>query len=55
METLKLTDVCLCVSVCSGQRPDILGQLAAGMVDIKFWEVAELGEDVSPILAAQGD
>ena len=34
---------------------DILGQLAAGLVDIEFWEVAELGEDVPPILVAQGD
>ena len=56
METLKLTDVRMRVSALDSDRfTDILGQLAAGLVDIDFWEVAELGEDVSPILAAQGD
>ena len=39
----------------SDRLTGILGQLAAGLVDIEFWEVAELGEDVPPILAAQGD
>ena len=30
----------------SDRLTGILGQLAAGLVDIKFWEVAELGEDL---------
>ena len=48
--------VCMRVSALDSDRlTDILGQLAAGLVDINFWEVAELGEDVPPILAAQGD
>lgn len=55
METLKLTVRVPVSAMVSDRLSGILGQLAAGLVDIEFWEVAELGEDVPPILAAQGD
>ena len=53
METLKLTVRVPVSAMVSDRLSGILGQLAAGLVDIEFWEVAELGEDVPPILAAQ--
>ena len=55
IETLKLTVRVPVSAMVSDRLSGILGQLAAGLVDIEFWEVAELGEDVPPILAAQGD